>query len=103
MLRKIAHLFPQFLRFRRWGLNSFFSIHHSFFVLALLARTVQFKPTQCIAHKKTAIKIIYPGRTGPDRAGQCRPGLEKHADQGRAEWSRPGSGRDGQLGRDGQR
>ena len=41
-----------------------------FFVLVLLARTVQFKLTQCIVHEKTTIKIIYAGRTGPDSADQ---------------------------------
>ena len=83
------------------------------------------------ASKTYKAKIIYAGRTGPDsadqgwtvdssdqgrivptRAGQCRPGPGRAepnrvglggAEQSRAGRSRTGSGRDGQLGRNGQR
>ena len=41
-----------------------------FFVLTLLARTVQFRLAQCIVHKKMTIKIIYTDQTGLGGAGQ---------------------------------
>ena len=63
-----------------------------FLVLALLPRTAQLGLTQCIVHKKVTFKIIYTGRTGPDRARQCRPG------PGRTEPDRTGQGWAG-LGR----
>ena len=45
-------------------------VHHRFFALALLAKTVQFKLTQCIVHKKMTIRISYADRTGSNSADQ---------------------------------
>ena len=103
-----------------------------FFVLALLARTVQFKLTQCIVHNKIPINIICADQTGPgsveqagpDRVdqGSARQGRagpsrveQSNARQGRAEkgqtgldsvrqdWARPDSVEQCQEGPDGQR
>ena len=65
-----------------------------FFVFALLARTVQFKLTQCIVDDKMTTKITYTDQTGPDSVEQARPG---RVDQGRARQGRTRPGRPGRV------
>ena len=55
-----------------------------------MARTVEFKLTQCIFHKKMTIKIIYTDQTGPDSVEQTGP---DRADQGIARQERATPGR----------
>ena len=83
-----------------------------FFALSLLARTVQFKHTQCIVHNKIPINIIYADQTGPGSVEHAGPdrvdqGSARQGRAGRAGWNRatpdragPRRARQGQTGLD---
>ena len=61
-----------------------------FFFLALLARTVQFKFTQCILHTEMTMKITYTDQTGQDSVERAGP---DRVDQGSTTQGRARPGR----------